>query len=102
MKTEIDHIHYVNNLWHLSHEFGDKRTTIFLKNRKTKLQNKLMAKYIHAINLVFDNDETQKVGFPIYSIQFKEIKGDACHIPVNDIDQDIATILIQEDYSNAK
>jgi hypothetical protein len=61
-----------------------------------------MAKYLEVINLVLDNEETQKVGYAIYSIQFKENKGDACHIPVNDIDQDIATILIQEDYSNAK
>ncbi|RPH52314.1 MAG: hypothetical protein EHM85_03440 [Desulfobacteraceae bacterium] len=96
-ETMIDHIHYVNNLWHISLEVDDKDATAFFKRRKTTLQNELLAEHRNDIKLIIDKDESDKLGYDIYSIQFKRKKGDACHIPFDDIDPDISKQLLKKE-----
>lgn len=86
LKKKLNHIHYVNNLWHISQELDDRQTAAFFKNRKKCLQNAVIDEYLNDVSLNYDSSLSVQSGKDIYSIEFNAIKANACHIPIEDIE----------------
>lgn len=85
LQNRISHIHYINNLWHLALENGDKKASAVLGQRKAVLQNKLIMDFRDRVILVHDKEASTRSGKKIVSIQFKDINSDACHIPAEKV-----------------
>jgi hypothetical protein len=85
LERRISYIHYINNLWHLALESGDRKASSFLGRRKTVLQNELIIDYHDRVILFHDEKASAQGGQKIYSIMFKDNDSDACHIPEDKI-----------------
>jgi hypothetical protein len=85
LESRIRYIHYINNLWHLALEGGDRKSSSFFGKRKTVLQNKLIMDYYDRVILFHDEKASAQGGRKIFSIMFKDNDSDACHIPEDKI-----------------
>lgn len=95
LRCKLDHIHYVNNLWHISLELKDSKVSVFYKNRKTALQNAVINKYRDDVQLTYDDVASSQSEKEIYSIEFNKIKANACHIPKEDLEPEILKELLK-------
>jgi hypothetical protein len=92
MEKLVHQIHYNNNLWKVSEEAGEKKAAKFFKGRKCRLQNQLLSGYPEQSYLDRDREGLSEGGKDMYVIRLNQ-GGDACHIPLIDIDEEIRNSL---------
>lgn len=92
METLVQQIHYNNNLWKVSEEVGEKKAAKFFKCRKSLLQNQLLTCYPEQAYLDRDREGLSENGKDLFVVRLKQ-GGDACHIPLDDIDEEIRNSL---------
>jgi len=98
MRDRLSHIHYVNQLWHLSIETQQASATSFFARRKSDLQNELLEVSGPAIYLEHDVETSQESGRRSYVIrvQAEDRLLDACHIPEDRVEPRLLQRLRQE------
>ena len=93
LRRKIDHIHYVNNLWHLSLNLRDYEMASFFKKRKVILQLEVIEENRQDVRLVFD-DEAERTKGDILLIRLKNHAANACHISRDELMPDMIKELL--------